>query len=72
MTEINKTIPNLMSVKLFCENYPVFSTGSIRSYIFFSNSNGMDENKVIKRIGKKILIDVEAFFRWIDIKTMEG
>lgn len=67
-TEIKNqiTVPNLMTVRQFAENFPAFSTGAIRNYIFFEESNGLQVNKVIKRVGKKILIDVERFFQWID------
>ncbi|MCT4552935.1 MAG: DNA-binding protein [Alphaproteobacteria bacterium] len=65
------TVSSLMTVKQFVESFPAFSHGSIRGYIFNSKLNGMDEQKVLKRIGKKILIDVDAFFQWIDKKSLE-
>lgn len=66
------TVPHLLTVKQFISTFPAFSYGSIRGYIFYEDSNGMKENKVIKRIGGKVLVDVEAFFQWVDIKTTEG
>jgi len=36
----------------------------LRYYIFNAEFNGFD--KVIKRIGRRILIDEEAFFNWVD------
>jgi hypothetical protein len=77
MTKTNKpeninTIPNLLTVRQFCEQFPAFSTGSIRSYIYYAEINGLKEARAIKRVGKKILIDVDAFFEWIEKKTMEA
>ncbi len=65
MTE-NNNLPNLMTVNQFIETFPAFTMGGMRSYIFKEQFNGLRELKAIKRIGKKIFIDVEAFFRWVD------
>jgi hypothetical protein len=66
MTEETKTPPNLLSVKLFTEQYPAFPNGSLRAYIWNEEQNGLKEAKAIIRIGKKkILIDVDKFFKWV-------
>jgi len=36
----------------------------LRYYIFHSDKNGFD--KVLKRIGSKVLINAEAFDKWLD------
>ncbi|MHA1574588.1 MAG: hypothetical protein ACTSXL_00350 [Alphaproteobacteria bacterium] len=64
-------IPNLLTIRQFCEKYPAFSSGAMRSYIFNADFNGLTKSKAIKRIGRKILIDIEAFFGWIETKTRE-
>ena len=66
------TVPNLMTVRQFAENFPAFSTGAIRNYIFYEELNGLQANKVIKRVGKKILIDVERFFLWVESQNQGG
>lgn len=38
--------------------------GGLRHLIFFSNKNGFDV--VIRRCGRRILIDEAAFFDWIE------
>lgn len=45
------------------------STGGLRHLIFFSKTNGFE--KVIRRSGKRILIDERAFFEWIDSKEKQ-
>lgn len=39
------------------------SAGGFRHLIFFADKNGF--NKVIKRVGRRILIDEKAFFDWM-------
>jgi hypothetical protein len=38
--------------------------GGLRHLVFYEKTNGFDS--VIKRAGRRILIDEDAFFRWID------
>ena len=38
--------------------------GGLRSLIFNADSNGFD--KAIRRVGRRVLIDEEQFFRWVD------
>jgi len=66
------SVPNLMTVKQFTKNFSAFSTGAIRNYIFFEDTNGLKEKRVIKRIGRKILIDVDKFFQWIESQNQGG
>ena len=63
---------NLLTVKQFSKQYPAFPSGALRNYIFFEDSNGMKKLNVIKRIGAKILIDVDAFFLWVEEKNREA
>ncbi|HAT1597248.1 TPA: hypothetical protein JAN72_06555 [Legionella pneumophila] len=37
--------------------------GGIRYLIFNKNKNGFD--KVVKKVGKRVLIDEAAFFEWV-------
>lgn len=38
--------------------------GGLRHLIFNAEANGF--NKVIKRVGRRVLIDEKAFFDWVD------
>jgi len=38
--------------------------GGLRNLIFNRHKNGFD--KVIKKVGKRVLIDENAFFNWIE------
>lgn len=43
-------------------NWP--PVGGLRHLIFHANSNGFE--KVIRRVGRTVLIDEAAFFEWVD------
>ena len=38
--------------------------GGLRHLIFHAKANGFD--KVIRRVGRRVLIDEQAFFAWVD------
>ena len=54
----------LASVNQTAEQYPAFTTSSLRYWIFNSKTNGFDQ--CIFRVGRKILIDLDLFEAWID------
>lgn len=60
MNDISKT-------KLYPLNdwpHPWPPLGGLRHLVFHAKTNGFD--KVIKRIGRRVLIDEKAFFLWVD------
>ena len=52
------------TVKQMAEKHPAFSESSLSYHIFHAAKNGFD--KVIKRVGRKILINEQRFFEWLD------
>lgn len=66
------TTPNLLTVKQFPIKHPAFTEGALRMYIFRENENGMTKAEVIVRVGRKILIHEENFFRWKPPNTNPG
>ena len=55
----------LAAVKQIPEIYPgIFSQSSIRWLIFNENTNGF--SCCIRRVGRKVLIDLDEFEKWID------
>jgi hypothetical protein len=54
----------LLTVKQLPSHYPAFSEGAIRWLIFNEKENGF--NRCVRRIGRKILIDLNKFESWID------
>ena len=56
----------LIPVTDWSEHHPWPPTGGLRHLIFFASTNGFD--KVIRRIGRRVLIDEAAFFLWANLK----
>lgn len=44
--------------------------GGLRHLIFHASENGFD--KVIRRSGRRVLIDEAAFFEWLDHQNVGG
>lgn len=63
---------NLSSVKNLPLKYPDanFTESSIRWLIFNSQENGF--SACIVRMGRKVLIDVDAFELWLDEQAVKG
>ena len=46
------------------EYHPWPTRGGLRHLVFYSTINGFDA--VIRRIGRRVLIDESAFFAWVE------
>jgi hypothetical protein len=57
---------NFLTCKQVCERYPWPPKGGLRHLIFNADRNGFD--KVIRRVGKRVLIDEDEFIRYIEGK----
>jgi len=60
----NLTVRRLIPVSKWNEHHLWPSQGGLRYLIFNANSNGFD--KAIRRAGRRVLIDEQAFFEWMD------
>lgn len=58
-------MPNLYSVKQFAQENPAFSESSLRWMLFNSGTNGLLKSGAIIRNGRRILIDSDKFFAWL-------
>jgi hypothetical protein len=55
-----------LTVKQFAQLQPAFSATSLRHLIFDADKNGLNKAGAIKRVGKKVIIDVDRFLNWIE------
>ena len=60
---INALSSNLVTCKVFLQNRDWPTESSLRYYIF-NNKYGFDA-KCVRRIGRKVLIDLSAFEQWL-------
>lgn len=54
----------LIPPAIWNQYHPWPPIGGLRHLIFHAQSNGF--NKVVRRVGRSVLIDEEAFFTWVD------
>ena len=57
---------NYRTVNQFVAENPAISLGWLRAAIFHASTNGFAEHKVIKRLGRKVLINTENFNAWLE------
>jgi hypothetical protein len=62
-TEINEG-DEYVTVSQLAKLYPAFSEGSIRWLIFNRNSNGF--NRVVRKIGRKVVLNLRNFKKYIE------
>ena len=56
----------LLTVRQWTKKHEAFSEGGTRYYIFNAESNGLMASGALIRLGRRVLIDEEKFFQWID------
>jgi hypothetical protein len=54
-----------LTVNQFTAKHTAFNTGGLRSLIFNEHQNGLADSGAIVRIGRKVLIDENLFFGWV-------
>jgi hypothetical protein len=59
------TIPVLLTIKQFSEKHAAFPLGGLRWRIFKAKEE-MDAAGVIVRNGRRVLINEERFFSWLE------
>lgn len=64
MTKETEHPTRLLTVNQFVEAHPFTTHGGLRHIIFNAETNGF--KKVIKRMGRKVLIDEKIFFQWVN------
>jgi hypothetical protein len=63
--------PKLLTVADFareCGGWP--DESALRWLLFNRQTNGFD--KVVRRVGRRILISVEAYYEWIEERNQQG
>ena len=64
--------PNFFTVKQFAEKYTAFKVGGLRMLIFNEDKNGLAKAGAIVRVGRKVLIDADKFFAWVQAQNTEN
>ena len=61
-------VPTLFTVSQFSEKHSFISEGGLRFQIFDAKDNGLEKAGAVVRIGRRVLINEEKYFAWIDFK----
>ena len=62
--EKNTTKTRLIPVTKWKDYHPWPPIGGLRHLIFFEKTNGF--NHCVVRLGRRVLIDEQRFFEWVD------
>jgi hypothetical protein len=54
-----------LTVSQFVAKHQAFKNGGMRSLIFNETTNGLKDAGAIVRVGRKVLINEEVFFAWV-------
>ncbi len=57
---------NLLTVSRFSERNPSFTEPALRWLIFNAEQNGLAEHGAVVRLGRRVYIDADRFFAWVD------
>ena len=58
------SLDRVLTVGQIADKYPIFTQPSLRWLIFNARENGLDDALI--RIGRRVLIDLDRFERWLD------
>ncbi len=64
------TTDEYLTVSQLAERCPAFSQGCIRWLIFNGARNGF--NRVVRRVGRKIVLSLKEFNSWVEAQKMVG
>lgn len=75
--DLTSKVRTLSTVRQFSEKNPAFSQGSLRNQIHLSTERYSSKGKIpgngldvaLLRIGRKLLIDDQKYFEWIDTQN---
>lgn len=59
----------ILTVSQFAERCPAFKEPALRWLIFNRRKNGLEKSGAIVRNGRRVLLDVEKFFVWLEAQS---
>ncbi|MDD4556629.1 MAG: hypothetical protein PHE89_04815 [Alphaproteobacteria bacterium] len=67
MQEIQqKALPSILTINDFCKKHTFLTPSALRNKIFYGSQNRMDDFKVTIKLGKRVYINENNFFLWLD------
>jgi hypothetical protein len=68
--EHENSVARLIPLTQWPQHHPWPPIGGLRHLVFFSKTNGFD--RVVRRVGRRVLIDEAEFFRWVEERQHGG
>lgn len=65
-----KKHPILIPLTQWAKHHPWPSASALRQLVYYADKRGF--NDCFKRVGRRVLIDQEAFFAWVDQQDAIG
>ena len=62
--------PRLIALTEWPQHHEWPPIGGLRHLVFNAQTNGFD--RVIRRVGRRVLIDEQKFFEWVDEQNEAG
>ena len=69
MTSERTANTRLIPLTEWSRHHPWPGRNGLRHLVFHSKTNGF--HKVVKRVGRRVLLDEQAFFEWVDEQNQE-
>lgn len=70
--QAHRALPRYIPVADWNKHYEWPTVIGMRGYVARAGDNGMAEAGVFKRVGRRVLVDVPAFFRWVEAQGTQG
>ncbi len=61
--------PIYSTVDQLCDRHSAFKPGGVRHLIFNEKINGLADSGAVVRLGRKVLINEEKFFDWLERRS---
>jgi hypothetical protein len=68
----NQTAFAYLTVSQFTAKHNAFNTGGMRALIFNEHQNGLAKSGAVVRLGRKVLIDENLFFAWVQSQNSKA
>jgi len=71
-TAIESVPRDLHTLAQFSGKFPAWSVPSLRFHVFHAKQNGMEEQGVILRVGRRLYVSESRFFSWVAAQQHSG
>jgi hypothetical protein len=67
--QMRTAMREILTISQFAERCPAFKEPALRWLIFNRRQNGLEKSGAIVRNGRRVLLDVQKFFVWLEARS---